>query len=136
MYCFIYELPNYYTTRIDLFVDALLESETKISPAIEYHMSWANVNKTPVLSIDSPSGVNLDNGAFPVNHYITPEWILYRGALYTGCTSRNVTWKIVFGRCWLSFLYFHTHRKSHFALTWKLLNNLINDIINIKNKHD
>lgn len=54
MYCFIYELPNYYTTLIDLFVDALLESETKISPAIEYHMSWANVNKTPVLSIDFP----------------------------------------------------------------------------------
>lgn len=54
MYCFIYELPNCYTTLIDLFVDTLLESETKISPPIEYHMSWANVNKAPVLSIDFP----------------------------------------------------------------------------------
>lgn len=114
----INELPNQYTTPVDLIVDALLGSETKkMSAAIKSQMSWANANKAPVLSIDFPSGVHPDNGAFPANHYITPKWTLCLGAPYTGCTSRNVTGELFLADTGLSFLCFQSIIRN-FHIPW------------------
>lgn len=114
----INELPNQYTTPVDLIVDALLGPETKkISATVKSQMSWANANKAPVLSIDFPSGVNPDNGAFPANHYITPKWTLCLSAPYTGCTSRNVTGELFLADAGLSFLCFKSII-SNFHIPW------------------
>ncbi|KAG2235683.1 hypothetical protein INT48_008559 [Thamnidium elegans] len=114
----INELPNQYTTPVDLIVDALLGPETrKVSATVKSQMSWANANKAPVLSIDFPSGVNPDNGAFPANHYITPKWTLCLSAPYTGCTSRNVTGELFLADAGLSFLCFKSII-SNFHIPW------------------
>lgn len=114
----IHELPNQFTTPVDLIVDALLGAETKkLSPAIKSQMSWANSNKAPVLSIEFPSGVNPDNGAFPANHYITPKWTLCLSAPYTGCTSRNVTGELFLADAGLPFLCFQSIIQD-FLIPW------------------
>lgn len=114
----INELPNQYTTPVDLIVDALLGAETKkITAAVKSQMSWANANKAPVLSIDFPSGVNPNNGAFPANHYITPKWTLCLSAPYTGCTSRNVTGELFLADAGLPFYCFQSVGRN-FHIPW------------------
>lgn len=118
--CSTNELPNQYTTPVDLIVDALLGSEIKkMSPAIRQQMNWANANKAPVLSLDFPSGVYPDNGTFPNNsaNHITPKWTLCLGAPYTGCTSRNVTGELFLGDSGLPFTCFQTVVRN-FHIPW------------------
>ncbi|KAG9293737.1 hypothetical protein G9A89_019074 [Geosiphon pyriformis] len=105
------ELPQQFTTPVDLIVDALLGYQFTLRDIKDEHerrlicdlMEWANVNKAPVLSLDMPSGVNGNTGN-PGNaaHYIHPKWTLCLGAPKTGCKSRSIT---VIRQTWVCPLY-------------------------------
>ncbi|KAI8064793.1 YjeF N-terminal domain-containing protein [Gilbertella persicaria] len=102
----VLELPDPYTTPVDIIVDALLGSDMlKITPAIKKQMNWANQNKAPILSIEFPSGVNPNDGLASDIH-IHPKWTLCLGAPYTGCTSRNVTGELFVADMGLPFVCF------------------------------
>ncbi|CEP18638.1 hypothetical protein [Parasitella parasitica] len=97
------ELPDQYTTPVDIIVDALLGSDMlKITPAIKAQMNWANNNKAPVLSIEFPSGVNPNDGNAS-DTFIHPKWTLCLGAPYTGCISRNTTGELFLADTGLPF---------------------------------
>ncbi|KAI8097646.1 YjeF N-terminal domain-containing protein [Halteromyces radiatus] len=90
------------TRRPDLIIDAMLGSQTKLVDLQDERMAylsicdmiqWTNNNsRTPVLSIDYPSGVDASTGQHhhPI-HYIQPHWTVCLGAPKTGCISTKVT---------------------------------------------
>jgi NAD(P)H-hydrate repair Nnr-like enzyme with NAD(P)H-hydrate epimerase domain len=113
------ELPDPYTTPVDIIVDALLGSDMlKITSAIKQQMNWANNNKAPVLSIEFPSGVNPNDGSLnDKDSYIHPKWTLCLGAPYTGCTSRTITGELFLADSGLPFLCFE-QSVGNFHIPW------------------
>lgn len=117
----ISELPNQFTTPVDIIVDALLGSSNaspSSSEAIKNHIHWANVNKAPVLSIDFPSGLDPNHGLSIIRQsFIQPKWTLCLGAPYIGCTSRNVTGELFLADAGLPSLCFQ-EELGHFHIPW------------------
>ncbi|ORY07827.1 YjeF N-terminal domain-like protein [Basidiobolus meristosporus CBS 931.73] len=93
------ELPEPYTTPVDLIVDALLGYQPSARDSDhDYDLAfigdlidWANDNKAPVLSLDMPSGFK---GQFNSGNAIRPKWTLCLGAPRQGLKSRNMTGEI------------------------------------------
>ncbi|KAI8374378.1 YjeF N-terminal domain-containing protein [Radiomyces spectabilis] len=86
---------------IDLIIDAMLgtqdniddlEEETGLYRTYCDMISWCNEQRSPVLSIDFPSGV--DAGTGDIHHtlyHVRPMWTLCLGAPKTGCVSPSIT---------------------------------------------
>ncbi|KAI8372247.1 YjeF N-terminal domain-containing protein [Choanephora cucurbitarum] len=112
------ELPDPYTTPVDLIIDTLLGADMlKITPAIKKQIHWANNNKAPVLSIEFPSGLNPNDGKAMDHLHIHPKWTLCLSAPFTGCTSRNVTGELFVADTGLPF---HCFEKvvPNFHIPW------------------
>ncbi|KAI8074844.1 hypothetical protein BC940DRAFT_362932 [Gongronella butleri] len=95
------DLPDPMTAPVDLIIDGLLGSTSKLTDLKHDHnvrtllwqaIDWSNNNKASILSLDFPSGVNGKDGhPFHVMHYISPKWTLCFGAPVEGCLSSKVT---------------------------------------------
>ncbi|CAG8525228.1 6371_t:CDS:10, partial [Acaulospora morrowiae] len=93
------DLPQQLTNPVDLIVDALLGYQLTLRDIADENekrlicdlMTWANLNKAPVLSLDMPSGINGNTGNPGNSLHIHPKWTLCLGAPKIGCRSRAVT---------------------------------------------
>ncbi|KAK9767311.1 enhancer of mRNA decapping [Basidiobolus ranarum] len=93
------ELPEPYTTPVDLIMDALLGYQPSARDSdLDYDLAfigdlidWANDNKAPVLSLDMPSGFK---GQPNNDNVIHPKWTLCLGAPRFGLKNRNMTGEI------------------------------------------
>ncbi|ORY04899.1 YjeF N-terminal domain-like protein [Basidiobolus meristosporus CBS 931.73] len=93
------ELPEPYTTPVDLIVDALLGYQPSTRDLdldndlafIGDLIDWANDNKAPILSLDMPSGFK---GQPSSGNIIHPKWTLCLGAPRSGLRDRSMTGEI------------------------------------------
>ena len=86
--------------KSDLIVDAILGADDKLidiqdGPTYDSvcdTIHWANKQRTPILSIDFPSGMDASTGIpHHPEHVIRPKWTVCLGAPKTGCKSINIT---------------------------------------------
>ncbi|RKP22400.1 YjeF N-terminal domain-containing protein [Syncephalis pseudoplumigaleata] len=97
------ELPSRFTQPADLIIDALLGYQYTLRELPSDHVrssvcdliGWANDHKTPVLSLDVPSGIDGTTGQpDEQDTYITPRWTLCMGAPKTGLTGSAMSGEV------------------------------------------
>lgn len=121
--CTHFHLPPDLESQYDLIIDAIADNETQgtlefKSPEALAAASWAGDSGIPILSIDSPFGVDHDTGQLSFAHllaprieligippsfsglsistcFIRPEYIVCRGAVRTGCGAPATQAEIV-----------------------------------------
>ncbi len=76
--------------RVDLVLDALIGYGLKASPqgAVAELIGWANGARTPILSLDVPSGVEATTGQAP-GECIRPRWTMTLALPKTGLLSER-----------------------------------------------
>ncbi|ORX55256.1 YjeF N-terminal domain-like protein [Piromyces finnis] len=102
----IYQASNLPTKAVDIIVDGILGASQYLDKILEENqrecikgmMEWANGIKTPVVSIECPSGIHPYTGEIiNSNHYIKTKWTLALGLPRLGLTNNDLTGGILLG---------------------------------------